>query len=226
MDSATTSPSINESQSPLDHTCIVATQTAASVLQQLRTSLTALEDDLVRDGIASREVIALQERLAAIQDKLTYAALHHRTRWRMSAWASVRFPSAYIQQLARRLVEGKHSDVNGSLQVDRGLYRDALILASRLEATLQHRPGDGTEIYVKTFSGRTITVRIDALATIQDLKQVLHNREEGPPPDEAMLVHKVKEPDARILAELGLPFDCTLWMLFPCRWRGIRTHGG
>lgn len=216
----------DDRQHAADHPSIAAMRDAADLLQQLRASLTLLEKCPCQCGVAAAEILALHESLAAIYDKLRYAALHRRTKWRVAAWASFLFPYSTIKELACRMEERSNAEEGKAPRTDLGLYRELAHVASCLEWTLPHRQENDLAIFVKTMTGKTIQLRVDPLASIRDLKQAVHERE-GPPVDDIMLIWASKRlDDARLVAELGLRNESFIHMAIPCRWRGIRTHGG
>ncbi|CAG8612181.1 9993_t:CDS:2 [Paraglomus brasilianum] len=66
------------------------------------------------------------------------------------------------------------------------------------------------QIFVKTLTGRTITVEVDSLETVEDVKQKIQEKE-GIPPDQQSLVYSRKQLiEDRTLTEYNIEKDSTL----------------
>lgn len=102
-----------------------------------------------------------------------------------------------------------------------------LALASLLPMQLftvpvaQAQPSDQSRsqiaLFVKTLTGKTITVRVDRTASIMDLKLALQDKE-GIPPEQQRLIYAGKQlEDERILADYDIQNESTIFIVLRLR---------
>ena len=77
----------------------------------------------------------------------------------------------------------------------------------------------GMQIFVKTLTGKTITLQVEASDTIEDVKEMIQNKERIPPWDQRLSFIGRYLEDERTLSDYNIQKETTL-NLMPLRYRG------